>query len=326
MHDTLPLLINSDFPDISRNQLETVQVNLGYKCNQQCLHCHVNASPARKEMMTVDVIDSILKYMQQNKPKYLDLTGGAPELNTHFKYFITESKKLGVHVIDRCNLSILLEPGQEDLAQFLTDNNVEIIASLPCYQESNVDDQRGKGIFQKSIIALKLLNSLGYGKNDKDHQLNLVYNPTGPYLPPPQNKLENDYKRELKDNHNIEFNQLFTITNVPIKRFGSMLISKGQYHEYMSILKTAYSAQNLDTVMCRNLISIDWKGYLYDCDFNQMLDLSLTTDKNSKTHITDILDYNITNNSITVADHCYACTAGQGSSCGGALINETSFN
>ncbi len=319
MHDTLPLLIESDFPNIVRKQLETVQVNLGYKCNQQCLHCHVNASPARTETMSIEVIDSILKYMQQNSPKYLDLTGGAPELNPHFKYFIIEAKKLGVHIIDRCNLSILFEPEQEYLAKFLADNNIEIVASLPCYQESNVDGQRGKGIFQKSIAGLKLLNSLGYGKHDINHQLNLVYNPTGPYLPPPQNTLEIEYKNELKNKYGIEFNQLFTITNVPIKRFGSMLISKKQFHDYIATLKQAYSVTNLNTVMCRSLISIDWQGYLYDCDFNQMLDLPLASNGNSKTHINDIIDSNITNNSIQVADHCYACTAGQGSSCGGAL-------
>ncbi len=319
MHDTLPLLINSDFPNIKRKQLETVQVNLGYKCNQQCLHCHVNASPARKEMMTIDVIDSILEFIKKNKPKYLDLTGGAPELNDHFKYFITESKKLGVHIIDRCNLTILFEPGQEDLAQFLADNNVEIVASLPCYQESNVDGQRGKGIFQKSISALQLLNSLGYGKHDSQHQLNLVYNPTGPYLPPPQTTLEADYKKQLKQNHDIEFNQLYTITNVPIKRFGSMLVSKGQFNDYVSTLKSAYSPLNLNTVMCRTLISINWQGYLYDCDFNQMLELSFINNDKSITHISDILDVDISQNPIVVADHCYACTAGQGSSCGGAL-------
>ncbi|MFV1984865.1 MAG: arsenosugar biosynthesis radical SAM (seleno)protein ArsS [Thiohalomonadales bacterium] len=319
MHNTLPLLINSDFPNISRKQLETIQVNLGYKCNQQCLHCHVNASPARKEMMSIEVIDSILKFMQRKKPKYLDLTGGAPELNPFFKYFVTESKKLDVHIIDRSNLSILLEPGQEYLAQFLKDNNVEIVASLPCYQESNVDGQRGKGVFQKSITALKLLNSLGYGKYDLKHQLNLVYNPTGPYLPPPQTKLEADYKKELKIKFDIEFNQLFTITNVPIKRFGSMLISKGQYENYMSTLKAAYCSKNLDTVMCRSLISINWQGYLFDCDFNQMLDLPLSINGHTKTHINDIMDLNITENPIMIADHCYACTAGQGSSCGGAL-------
>jgi len=319
MHDTLPLLINTDFPKIVRKPLETVQVNLGYKCNQQCLHCHVNASPTRKEMMSLEIIDSILKYIQLNNPKYLDLTGGAPELNKHFKYFVVETKKLGVHVIDRCNLSILLEPGQEDLAQFLSDNNVEVIASLPCYQEENVDGQRGKGVFEKSITALKLLNSLGYGRDDIKHQLNLVYNPTGPYLPPAQNILEADFKKELKNRYEIEFNQLYTITNVPIKRFGSMLISKNQFHDYMSTLKTAYTIKNLDTVMCRNLISIDWQGYLYDCDFNQMLDLPLLITDHSKTHINDLMNVSITHNPIIVADHCYACTAGQGSSCGGAL-------
>ncbi len=319
MHDTLPLLINSDFPNIKRKQLETVQVNLGYKCNQQCLHCHVNASPARKEMMTIDIIDSILQFIKKNKPKYLDLTGGAPELNDHFKYFIIESKKLGVHIIDRCNLTILFEPDQEDLAQFLADNNVEIVASLPCYQESNVDGQRGKGIFQKSISGLQLLNSLGYGKYDRQHQLNLVYNPTGPYLPPPQATLEADYKKQLKQNYNIDFNQLYTITNVPIKRFGSMLVSKGQFDDYVSTLKSAYSPLNLNTVMCRSLISINWQGYLYDCDFNQMLDLPFVNNQQSISHINDIINIDISQNPIVVADHCYACTAGQGSSCGGAL-------
>lgn len=319
MHETLPLLINTDFPTINRKVLDTIQVNLGYKCNQQCLHCHVNAGPNRTENMQRHTVNEILCYMEKIKPTCLDLTGGAPELNPNFQYFISESKKLGVHIIDRCNLSILFEPGQENLAEFLAENNVEIVASLPCYIQDNVDTQRGKGVFQKSIKALQLLNNLGYGKQNKDLQLNLVYNPIGPYLPPAQDELEKKYKVELYNNYNINFNHLLTITNMPIKRFGSTLISKGQFNDYLAILKNAHNCTNLKSVMCRNLISINWQGYIFDCDFNQMLDLPMELNGYSRPHIKDLIEINIENNKINIADHCYACTAGNGSSCSGAL-------
>lgn len=320
MHATLPLLQSSDFPHISRGKLETLQVNLGYRCNQQCFHCHVNANPKRKEMMDEATAWEVIRFLQDNDIKNIDLTGGAPELNPHFRTIVTEAGKAGVHVMDRCNLTILMEPGYEDLAEFLAKNRVEINASLPCYLEENVNNQRGDGVYQKSIEGLGLLNSLGYGKPDSGLILNLVYNPTGPYLPPSQQQLEADYKKELNDRHGVSFNQLFTITNMPIKRFGSQLVSNGTFDEYMDLLKSAFNDDNLQTVMCRNLISVDWQGYLYDCDFNQMLDLPLLMERhNARTHLKEITGKQLTDRSVVIADHCYGCTAGQGSSCGGAL-------
>lgn len=321
MLETLDKLLPTDFPSIKRASLETLQVNLGYKCNQQCLHCHVNAGPKRTEVMSLETIDSVLKALKDLKIKNLDLTGGAPELNPHFKYLVEQATAMSVHVIDRCNLTILSEPNQEDLAQFLADNHVEIIASLPCYTEDNVDDQRGKGVYQKSINGLKLLNKLGYGKKNSLLKLNLVYNPGGAFLPPSQQSLEIDFKNKLRDEHGIEFNSLFTITNMPIKRFGSTLLSKGTFHEYMDLLKSAHKKDNVPTVMCRSLVSIDWKGYLYDCDFNQMLDLPITNENNERLHINSISTMPLDDMKIYIADHCYGCTAGQGSSCGGALAD-----
>lgn len=321
MLETLDKLLPTDFPSIKRASLETLQVNLGYKCNQQCLHCHVNAGPKRTEVMSLETIDSVLKALKDLKIKNLDLTGGAPELNPHFKYLVEQATAMSVHVIDRCNLTILSEPNHEDLAQFLADNHVEIIASLPCYTEDNVDDQRGKGVYQKSINGLKLLNKLGYGKKNSLLKLNLVYNPGGAFLPPSQQSLEIDFKNKLRDEHGIEFNSLFTITNMPIKRFGSTLLSKGTFHEYMDLLKSAHKKDNVPTVMCRSLVSIDWKGYLYDCDFNQMLDLPITNENNERLHIDSIGTMPLDAMNIYIADHCYGCTAGQGSSCGGALAD-----
>jgi len=319
MHATLPLLQETDFPTIKRARLDTLQVNLGYLCNQQCLHCHVNAGPNRKEIMQRDTVDQILKFIEKSKISTLDLTGGAPELNPQFRYLVKQARQMGCTVIDRCNLTVLNEPGQETLAEFLAENGVEIIASLPCYLEENVDAQRGKGVFDSSIKALQTLNDLGYGKAERGRMLNLVYNPQGPSLPPPQCGLENDYRKLLKDNYNIDFNSLFTITNMPIKRFGSTLVSKGQFSDYMDLLKQNSSHDNLSSVMCRNLISIDWQGYLYDCDFNQMLDLPLLVNDKARVHISKLDSEQLTGNDIQVADHCYACIAGQGSSCGGAL-------
>src|SRR6056300_345282 len=270
MLDTRPLLLETDFPLIRRGRLETLQVNLGYLCNLSCTHCHVNAGPKRKELMSREMVDVVLEYVRKKSIRILDLTGGAPEMNPHFRYLVTEARKMDVEVIDRCNLMILLEPGYEDLAQFLADQQVVVTASLPCYLEENVEKQRGKGIYDGSIEALKLLNNLGYGIQD-ELQLNLVYNPVDLNLPPEQSGLEADYKRILKEQFGIVFNQLFTITNVPISRFGGMLLSKGLYNKYMGILKDNYSEANLDTVMCRSLLSVDYQGYVYDCDFNQML-------------------------------------------------------
>ena len=319
MHATLPRLVETDFPAISRGKLETLQVNLGYLCNQSCLHCHVNAGPKRKEIMQQDTVEDVLRFLRDNSIRKLDLTGGAPELNPSFRYLVREARAMGVHVIDRCNLTVLHEPGQEDTADFLAQHQVEIDASLPCYLEKNVDGQRGEGVFHHSIAAIRLLNKNGYGLENTGLVLNLMYNPLGPVLPPPQCQLEQDYKRELKQHYDVSFNHLFTLTNMPIKRFGSTLVSRGEFDNYMDLLKGAYQESNLDTVMCRDLVSVDWKGNIYDCDFNQMLDLPLIK-AGKKQNIRNLRADDLTGNSIIVADHCYGCTAGQGSSCGGALV------
>ncbi|MCK4865532.1 MAG: arsenosugar biosynthesis radical SAM protein ArsS, partial [Gammaproteobacteria bacterium] len=273
MHATLPLLESTDFPVIKRDQLETLQVNLGYLCNQSCLHCHVNAGPTRKENMQEETIEDIIRFLRDSNIKKLDLTGGAPELNPYFRQLVSAAHSMGIHIIDRCNLTVLHEPGQEDTADFLAQHKVEVVASLPCYLEENVDGQRGDGVFQTSMAAIKLLNLSGYGIEGSGLELNLMYNPIGAHLPPAQCQLEQDYKRELNQRYGIVFNHLYTLTNMPIKRFGSTLISKGEFDDYMMLLKDAYQTANLQTVMCRSLISIDWKGYVYDCDFNQMLEL-----------------------------------------------------
>ena len=318
MLDTRPLLLDSDFPLITRGQLDTLQVNLGYLCNLSCTHCHVNAGPRRKELMSREVVDLVLDYIRRKNIRILDLTGGAPEMNPHFRYLVEQARAMKVEVIDRCNLMILLEPGYEDLGTFLADNSVTITASLPCYSEANVEKQRGKGIFEGSIEALQKLNQLGYGRQES-LQLNLVYNPVDLNLPPAQAGLEADYKRELDDKYGIVFNQLFTITNMPISRFGGMLLSKGLYNKYMDILKDNYAESNLATVMCRTLISVDYQGCVYDCDFNQMLKMPLLASDKPKPHLRDLLDDNLDGRLIAVGEHCYGCTAGQGSSCGGAL-------
>lgn len=319
MLDTQPLLAASDFPQIKRAKLETLQVNLGYLCNLSCTHCHVNAGPRRTELMDRETIDTVLAYLDGHDIQLLDVTGGSPEMNPHFKYLVTRAREMGVSVMDRCNPTILLEPGYEDYAQFLADQQVIVTASLPCYAEQNVDQQRGKGVYQESVTALKLLNKLGYGRQDSGLILNLVYNPGGAFLPPPQNQLEEDYRQELMERHGIEFNQLFALANMPISRFGSMLLSKGQFDDYLKLLKDNYLADNLSTVMCRTLISVDWQGFVYDCDFNQMLDLPLIATDKPKTHLRDLMEMDIKGCDIAVADHCFGCTAGQGSSCGGAL-------
>lgn len=318
MHDTLPLLKETDFPAIQRKQLTTLQVNLGYRCNQSCLHCHVNAGPKRKETMSPVTADIVLAYLRNSGATVLDITGGAPELNDQFRFLVKEARQLGVHVMDRCNLTILNEPGQEDLAEFLAAHKVEVVASMPCYLQENVDAQRGKGVYTGSIQAMKKLNALGYGQENSGLALNLVYNPAGPFLPPSQAQLEADYKREL-GKHGIIFNKLFTLTNMPIQRFGSTLVSKNQFDDYMKLIKNAHLDANLENVMCRTLISVDWQGYVYDCDFNQMLGLALPLSGKPRPHVRDLLDRDLTGNSIAIADHCYGCTAGQGSSCGGAL-------
>ena len=319
MHATLPLLEKSTFPRITRRTTETLQVNLGYKCNQTCQHCHVNAGPNRTEMMSAETIKVVLAYLRAHKVGTLDLTGGAPELNEHFRRLVTEARAMGVRVIDRCNLTILSEPGQDGLAGFLAAQQVEVVASMPCYTSENVDKQRGTGVFDGSIHGLQRLNALGYGKPGTGLVLNLVYNPLGPSLPPAQEALEAEYKTRLFNDFGIVFNQLFTLANMPIQRFGSMLISKGQFNDYMKVLIGAHREENLDGVMCRSLVSVDWQGYAYDCDFNQMLGLPLRVDGRPRTHLSDLVGYDLNGNAIVVREHCYGCTAGQGSSCGGAL-------
>ncbi len=318
MLDTLPLLKAINFPHIRRKQLDILQINLGYRCNQQCQHCHVNAGPKRTETMSVEVLADILRFIKTNGIKTVDLTGGAPEMHPEFLSLIKQLNKMQVHIIDRCNLTILNEPGYESLVEKLAENRVEIVASLPCYMEENVDKQRGNGVFKSSIEALQKLNQLGYGQPDSPLTLNLVYNPQGAVLAPSQEVLKTDYKKFLAQQFGIVFNELFTITNVPVKRFGSLLISRQEFQPYMELLQQSHTDANLDGVMCRYQLSVDWQGYLYDCDFNQMLGLPLTR-TTEKLHISNVSLTELNNKDIIVAGHCYACTAGQGSSCGGAL-------
>ena len=324
MHPTLPLLVRSDFPPMRRRTIETLQVNLGYRCNQSCQHCHVKAGPNRAEEMSRESIDAVIAFLADSPDlRTLDLTGGAPELNPLFRYLVTAARSRGVKVIDRCNLTILEEPGHEDLAAFLALHHVEVVASMPCYLEDNVDRQRGKGVFETSLRGLRQLNALGYGRAGSGLSVNLVYNPQGPSLPPPQVTLEADYRKHLGENFGVVFNRLFTLANMPIQRFGSMLISQGRFNAYMNTLRAAHRDANVEQVMCRTLISVDWQGYLYDCDFNQQLGLALSGATGSRLHITRATALQLEELPIRVADHCYGCTAGQGSSCGGALGPET---
>ena len=320
MHATLPLLVQTDFPALRRRRLDTLQVNVGYRCNQSCLHCHVNAGPNRTEEMSGDTVDLVLEVLHARQVPTLDITGGAPELSPHFRRLAGAARELGVQVIDRCNLTILFEPGQEGLAEFLAGQRIDIVASLPCYSLERVDRQRGTGVFDKSIRALQKLNALGYGRPDSGLTLNLVYNPQGPALPPEQHVLQADYQRELGAHFGIRFNNLFALANMPIQRFGSTLVSKGEFHSYMRLLKQSFRAENLDTVMCTNLVSVDWTGALFDCDFNQMLGLPLRLHDRPRPHLRDLLQHVVDGGAIRVADHCFGCTAGQGSSCGGALL------
>ena len=322
MHATLPLLEPTDFPSLRRGGVDTLQVNVGYRCNQSCLHCHVNAGPRRTEEMTAETTELVIEFLRTSGAGTLDLTGGAPELHAPFRYLVDSARALGVRVMDRCNLTVLEEPEQVEagLAEFLASRRVEVVASLPCYDEANVDVQRGKGVFERSIDALKRLNRLGYGEPGSGLALDLVFNPQGPSLPPPQRELEAAYHRQLRERYGIRFNRLFVLANMPIGRFGSVLVSRGEFAPYLERLKSAHLEANLDTVMCRNLISVDWRGYVYDCDFNQMLGLGLRRRASSeRIHLSDLIGCDLTGNPIAVRDHCYGCTAGQGSSCGGAL-------
>jgi radical SAM/Cys-rich protein len=320
MHATLPLLVRTDFPALRRRSVETLQINLGYRCNQSCQHCHVNAGPNRTEEMSRDTLDVVIAFLVASPDvRTLDLTGGAPELNAHFRALVVAARSHGVRVIDRCNLTILEQPGQDGLAEFLAAHGVEVVASMPCYLEDNVDRQRGKGTFDASVRGLQRLNALGYGQPGTGLTLNLVYNPQGASLPPAQEALEQDYKRHLAAHFGVVFNQLFTLANMPIQRFGSMLVSKGRFNSYMDLLRSAHREENLAQVMCRSLVSVDWQGYLYDCDFNQQLGLPIQQDGKPRLHLSDITASQLDDHPIVVADHCFGCTAGQGSSCGGAL-------
>ena len=319
MRDTWPLLEKISFPAIRRGRLDTLQVNVGYRCNQSCVHCHVNAGPNRTEEMSAAIVDTVLDFIDRRRITTLDITGGAPELNPNFRRLVTSARDMGVKVMDRCNLTILELPGHEDLAEFLAGEQVEIVASMPCYLEDNVDRQRGRGVFEASIRGLRRLNAVGYGRETTGLTLNLVYNPQGPSLPPSQEALEADYKRILGEKYGVAFNNLFTLANMPIQRFGAILLSKGEFDRYLDLLLHAHREENLQGVMCRNLISVDWQGFVFDCDFNQMLDLPLGRGERERVHLADLIDDDLAGNPIRVAGHCFGCTAGQGSSCGGAL-------
>lgn len=303
-----------------RTSLTNLQINLGKLCNQTCTHCHVEAGPTKtRENMNRDVATRVMELTAGcDSLKTVDLTGGAPEMNAHFRELVVFFRSRGLQVLDRCNLTILTQPGYEDLAQFLADHQVNVVASLPCYLEDNVDGQRGDGVFGRSIEGIRMLNRLGYGS---DLPLDLVYNPTGPSLPPNQESLQADYKRELKARYDIEFNSLFCITNIPIKRYAKYLAKRGQLDDYMRLLANSFNPSAVSSVMCRSLVSIGWDGAIYDCDFNQMLEMPLAGQP-LKT-IFDIQSFDeAMHQPIATADHCYGCTAGSGSSCGGAIVHE----
>jgi radical SAM/Cys-rich protein len=319
MHDTRPLLANSDFPAIFRKSLEILQVNLGYLCNLSCVHCHVNAGPKRTELMSLETLDQVLALAQAANIHTLDLTGGAPEMHPHFHYLVKAARELGIKVIDRCNLTILEDQRYVGLAEFLAEQQVEIAASLPCYLEENVDKQRGKGVFKDSLAALQRLNRLGYGQPDSLLQLNLVFNPQDAVLPPDQQSLEQAYKQHLLQNYGIVFNKLYAIVNMPIQRFGSMLVSQGRFDGYLNLLRSSFREDNLAQLMCLNTLSIDWQGYVYDCDFNQMLSMPLGAMAKPYVHVAELTLEVLSGAAIATAAHCYGCAAGQGSSCGGAL-------
>lgn len=301
---------------LKATEIEIFQVNLGKMCNQVCKHCHVDAGPDRKEIMTKETMQDCLDILNAPDIPTVDLTGGAPEMNPNFKWFVDEVKKLDRHVIVRSNLTILESNGFEDYAEFMANHKVEIVSSLPYYKKSFTDKQRGDGVFDKSIAAMKKLNALGYGKEDPELKFHLVYNPVGAYLPPSQSELEQDYKRELKNNFDIDFNNLYTITNMPISRFLDYLIQSGNYESYMQKLVDSFNPVAASNVMCRFTISVGWDGQLYDCDFNQMLELNM--DHGAPPHIKDFDIEKIRNRRIVTGQHCYGCTAGAGSSCGGA--------
>ncbi len=305
---------------LNRRAVDVLQVNMGRYCNLACIHCHVESGPTRKEMMSRDSVEAVLSFLSRTEIPTLDVTGGAPELHPDFDYLVAAARRLGRHVMDRCNLTVVFEPGKENLPEFFKDHGIELVCSLPCYSEENVDKQRGKGTFDASIRALQLLNQIGYGQPESGLILNLVYNPVEPHLPPPQEKLEQDYRRILREQFGIVFNHLFCLSNMPITRYATHLKLRGEYERYVELLETNFNAATLGQVMCRNLISVGWDGMIYDCDFNQMLDLPMTDDDGKALNILSLSIDQVLNRSIRVGNHCYACTAGAGSSCGGALV------
>jgi radical SAM/Cys-rich protein len=305
---------------LNRRAVDVLQVNMGRYCNLACIHCHVESGPTRKEMMSRDSVEAVLSFLSRTEIPTLDVTGGAPELHPDFDYLVAAARRLGRHVMDRCNLTVVFEPGKEYLPEFFKDHGIELVCSLPCYSEENVDKQRGKGTFDASIRALQLLNQIGYGQPESGLILNLVYNPVEPHLPPPQEKLEQDYRRILREQFGIVFNHLFCLSNMPITRYATHLKLRGEYERYVELLETNFNAATLGQVMCRNLISVGWDGMIYDCDFNQMLDLPMTDDDGKALNILSLSIDQVLNRSIRVGNHCYACTAGAGSSCGGALV------
>jgi radical SAM/Cys-rich protein len=319
MQETTQRQLTTEFPAIRRRRLTTLQMNLGYLCNLACVHCHVSAGPKRTELMSRETMDLALEVMDGHGITTLDLTGGSPEMNPHFRELVRQARDRGVHVMDRLNPTIMNEPGYEWVGPFLAEHGVEVVASMPCYTADMVDAQRGKGVFDRSIAALRELNALGYGQPGSGLTLNLVYNPGGPTLPPAQGPLEADYRVPLREDFGIEFNSLFVIANMPIERFAHMLHREGRLEGYMQLLKDSHRDDNLWQVMCRDLVSVDWQGYLYDCDFNQMLNLPLGAGRKPRTHLRELLQWDPEGEPIAIADHCFGCTAGQGSSCGGAL-------
>jgi radical SAM/Cys-rich protein len=313
--------IHSNGKEFKRRGVDVLQVNMGRYCNLACIHCHVESGPTRTEMMSRETVDGVLHFLAGTSIPTLDVTGGAPELHPEFDYLVVAARQLGRHVMDRCNLTVIFEPGKEYLPGFFKEHAVELICSLPCYSQANVDKQRGKGTFDASIRALQILNQIGYGKPDSELILNLVYNPVGPHLPPSQVKLEQDYKQILSDEFGIVFNRLLCLTNMPITRYATHLKLRGEYDRYMELLETSFNAATLEQVMCRSLVSVGWEGSIYDCDFNQMLDLPIRdADGKALNILSSSLDQ-LLNPPITVGDHCYACTAGCGSSCGGSLVS-----
>ncbi|MGH7844612.1 MAG: arsenosugar biosynthesis radical SAM (seleno)protein ArsS [Candidatus Binatia bacterium] len=304
----------------NRRRIDVLQVNMGKYCNQACIHCHVESGPTRTEMMSRETVDATLRFLRGTDIPTVDITGGAPELNPHFDYLVESAGGLGRHVMDRCNLTAIFEPGKQYLPEFFQRHRVELVCSLPCYSEENVDRQRGRGTFDLSIRALQVFNGLGYGDPKSGLTLNLVYNPVGPHLPPPQDKLEQDYRRELKEKFSIEFNHLYCLSNMPITRYETHLRLRGEYECYMDLLESSFNPATLEQVMCRNLISVGWEGTIYDCDFNQMLDLPIRDARGRALNIFSASVEQLLDPPIVTGNHCYACTAGSGSSCGGALL------